>query len=368
MSRPGIPFLSSLSTSKTVLILRTYMSNSLLTNNSLQDLSRTLEKRTSCADIQIIIEQAAFSSGDAFHIRTLIQPQRKHVRLEHLNLTVTEFYRYLQLELRASRTGQENFPLIFKASCSVNDGETSEDTTEQLQSVFEKNSYRPVEVDDTFAHRLTFATPTCQQNIHHTSTHFKEIQYRHFLTIKLILSYPDDGYSPVVSRSSSMENLQSAETSAAGTGSGHSSDSEAGYAGWHNMFSKFKVTRGKHKDKRIHETILLDVPITVFDCRLKEDFGRLPSYFELGVTPSVVRSHAKKHSKKEGFFTGKSGAPEIDKPNAPPFTFLCPCYYDFAEQMQYASQFPFLVTTTTNHETHDNDLERIPSIPPPDYV
>ncbi|KAI9490058.1 hypothetical protein BDB00DRAFT_567794 [Zychaea mexicana] len=377
VTRPGIQLLNSWHVSKHVLILRTYMSNSLLTNNSVQDLSRTLEKRITAADIQVVIEQAAFSPGEAFSIRTVVQPQRKHVRIESMDLVVSELNRYLELEMRAQRNGHEKFSFEFRASTAL---EIPEDTTEALHSLFDKhNGARPIKLDDTFAHRLTFATPTCHQNLHHTTTHYKEIQFRHYLTVTMTISSPDDGgtTTPPLAESLSSSTVSSSSSSPVSTPPASTADMSmmldaaaigGSAAGWHNVLSKFRVSRNKNKEKnRVYDTIVFEVPISVFDCRLKEDFGRLPSYFDLGSVPRNIPKKPKhKHSKEKAVLASERGMPEIDKPHIPPHTFLCSCYHDFALQMQYASQAPFLVTTTLEHE--HQQLERIPSRPPPEYA
>ncbi|KAI9256644.1 hypothetical protein BDA99DRAFT_441864 [Phascolomyces articulosus] len=384
VTRPGIQLLNSWTVTKNVLILRTYMSNSLLTNNSVQDLSRTLEKRIAAADIQVVIEQAAFSPGEAFSIRTVVQPQRKHVRIESMDLVVSELYRYLEIEMRAQRNGHEKFPFEFRASTSL---EMPDDTTDSIQSLFDKhNGTKSIKLDGTFAHRLTFATPTCHQNIHHTTTHYKEIQFRHYLTVSMTISSPDDGgtTTPPLLESSSSSTLSSASSSPLSTPSAHTADmpmmldaatAGIGAAGWHNVLSRFRVSRNKSREKnRVYDTIVFEVPISVFDCRLKEDFGRLPSYFDLGIVPRPLtkpKNHKHKHGKEKKnanalMSSDQRGIPEIDKPHIPPHTFLCSCYHEFALQMQYASQTPFLVTTTPEHE--HPQLERIPSRPPPEYA
>ncbi|KAI8138125.1 hypothetical protein BJV82DRAFT_583189 [Fennellomyces sp. T-0311] len=379
VSRPGIPLLNTWSATKNVLILRVYMSNSLLTNNSVQDLSRTLEKRIAAADIQVVVEQAAFSSGEAFSIRTVVQPQRKHVRVEHMELVVSELYRYLEIEMRAQRNGHEKFPFEFRGATAL---EVAEDTTEALRPLFDKNaSTRPIPLEDTFAHRITFATPTCHQNIHHSTTHYKEIQFRHFLTVSMTISSPDDGGAATpplsVAESSSFSTASSSSSTASAetemsmmldAAAAAAAAANGSPAGWHNVFSKFRVSRNKNKEKnRVYDTIVFEIPITVFDCRLKEDFGRLPSYFDLGTVPRPMSKKEKKtkHSKDKGTMANHRGVPEIDKPHIPPHTFLCACYHDFAMQMQYASQAPYLVTTTLEHE---HELERLPSRPPPEYA
>ncbi|KAI9322331.1 hypothetical protein BX666DRAFT_1893920 [Dichotomocladium elegans] len=375
--RPGISLLNSWTTSKTVLVLRTYLSNSLLTNNSIHDLSRTLEKRIAPADLQVVIEQAAFSAGDAFHMRTIIQPQMKHVRLEHMEVVVGEHFRYMDIESRAQRNGHEHFPLEFRSSSSLVDEYT--DTTNEIRHIFSSsspsNKTRTNElpaIGDTFAHRLTFATPTCHQNIHHSTTHYKEIQFRHDLTVKLTLSFPNEGENACSSSSAGSGASSSSASSSTSSfvvpeeGQLGQQDQGASTSGsWHQMLSKFRVSREKGKDKnRIYDTIVFEVPISVFDCRLKEDFGRLPSYFELGVTPQLPQAVEGAISKKKKKKTSKTkwpARPEIDLPHQDPHTYLCDCYHDFARQMQYASQTPFLVTSNL-------PLERVPSLPPPRYV
>ena len=376
VTRPGIPLLNTWSVTKNVLILRVYMSNSLLTNNSVQDLSRTLEKRIAAADIQVVIEQAAFSSGEAFSIRAVVQPQRKHVRVEHMELVVSELYRYLEIEMRAQRNGHEKFPFEFRGATAL---EVVEDTTEALRPLFDKSAgTRSIPLEDTFAHRLTFATPTCHQNIHHSSTHYKEIQFRHFLTVSMTISSPDDGGAATpplsVTESSSFTSASSSSSAEADMSTiidaAAAAAANGSPAGWHNVLSKFKVSRKKSKEKnRVYDTIVFEIPITVFDCRLKEDFGRLPSYFDLGTVPRPMSKKDKKvkHSKDKVAMVNQGEIPEIDKPHIPPHTFLCACYHDFAMQMQYASQAPYLVTTTPEYE-HENQLDRIPSRPPPEYA
>lgn len=364
------------------------MSNSLLTNNSIQDLSRTLEKKVTPADVQIIVEQAAFSSGDAFHIRIIIQPHRKNAQLESMQVFVVERYHYQELEMRASRSGKVKFPLEFKASTEVSDSTAEpQDTTHLIRGLFEKGSNRrPVHLHDTIAHRLTFTTPTCEKNIHHSTSHLPEIQFYHHLIVKMSLSYPSahpspssSSSTPAISRSNSSDSVVSlAEQSNSATYPPGNAPS------WQSMFSKLRITRSrdKTKGKRQCDMLTFQIPVTVFDCRLKEDFGRLPSYFDIDNTNQVLSSSdnvAETNEPGDVQFSNISSlstpssptqGPPVDKPYIPPHTFLCPCYYAFAEQMQRASQHPYLVTSTTASGNGDttSDLGNIPSIPPPEYM
>ncbi|KAG1106196.1 hypothetical protein G6F42_016844 [Rhizopus arrhizus] len=168
VQRPGIVMLSSWRISKPVMILRTYMSNSLLTNNSLANLSRTFEKHMVFGDIEVLIEAAAFSSGDLFYIRMIIEPHLKHTRIEHMEVNVTETRRYSVPEMRAWRNDAITFPMPFAGSVRLAEFGEVDVTTEQLAPIFDKNQ-NGIELVHDFAHRLAFHAPTCQQNIRHTT-------------------------------------------------------------------------------------------------------------------------------------------------------------------------------------------------------
>ncbi|KAI8377953.1 uncharacterized protein BYT42DRAFT_572307 [Radiomyces spectabilis] len=397
--RSGLPLFKNWHYSKPVLVLRTYMSNSLLTNNSLQDLSRTFEKHMVCADMEVVIEAAAFSSGDLFYIRVTVQPHRKHSRLEHMELRVVESRRYSVPEMRAWRTDSATFPLPFAFSTPLaDDGASPSYSTEALRPAFEPHG-KGVDLVDSFAHRVAFFTPTCQQNIHH-STHFKEILFRHHLEIDITLSYLDSVGQPVVSRTTSSHSMSTSSSqssheiplstsssstttttnttpSASASVSASASASTAHHAslsqqdgpsssGWQNMLLRLRKSKNE-KDKvdgRRREIIMLDTPITVFDCRLKEDYGRLPSYFELSdkrVSVPLTMDGAKR---KKGGFSPSDGKRVIstDKDDRP-HAFYCDCYREFSKQMELASQPLFFPEPTPFLPT----LDRMPSRPPPDY-
>ncbi|OBZ80499.1 hypothetical protein A0J61_11452, partial [Choanephora cucurbitarum] len=126
---------------------------------------------------------------------------------------------------------------------------------------------------------------------------------------------------------------------------------------------------GKHVIRK-RETIRLETPIGVFDCRLKEDYGRLPSYSELNVTARPTVNQDDKSKKQEMLeqdmlHYNHSKSPEsYQAASKEPQPQLCPCYFKFRRQMEMASQAQLLAANDNNNTT----LERIPSIPPPDYV
>lgn len=382
----GIQLLNNWHITKPVLVLRTYMSDSLLTNNSLQDLSRTYEKRLPAADVQLVVERAAFSSGDLFYLKLILQPHRKRVRLEHMQLTVTENRRYHVSEVRANRTDYEQFILPYIA-CKRIDGDNNEmdsiadkDSGGDLRAVFSKHG-RGIELNDTIAYQLTFGTPTCMRNIHHT-TYYKDILFKHHLNIAMTISFVDEELtakanltrnhsSSSIEGSSSIEEQQGITATPSQPGSAHSSQTNLnttsnGQQSTTTWFSKLKKPvdvkeNGAHVVRK-REMIQLETPITVFDCRLKEDYGRLPSYSELNVTAT----HLAHGDDKSKMMMEQDMIVQRDANNAAlinePQPQLCPCYFKFRRQMDMASQ----AQLTDNECSHS--LEKIPSIPPPDYV
>ncbi|KAI8092698.1 uncharacterized protein BX664DRAFT_327924 [Halteromyces radiatus] len=437
VTSPGIPLLNSWHISKPVLVLRTYLSNALLTNNSIQDLSRTFEKHLPGVDIQIMVEQAAFSSGDLFHVRCVIQPQVKHVRLEHLEFYIIENRRYAAPEMRALRTDQERFDLSFLSAGRLeendNGGELSTSTPDinsDWSALFTKNNHHHhhyIDIHDTVSYRLTFATPTCVRNLHHSTT-FKDILFRHHLSIHVTLSYPDptsvaSNSSPLLhnhSFSSNEEDPMAAvaarltrttihrhnsdqstdsfdsTTSASNTSTGHHSGSSTpttSGAKWLSKLRKHRVEKDMDMEKRKRETIKFESPITVFDCRLKEDFGRLPSYFELpqhNTNANGLSEKGRRMPVNNGDSTTPSapGSPIIIQQDEPynsssrrsscsieAHVFLCPCYFAFRRQVERASEVQLYApsslsspSTSTSLVTDGTTaLDRIPSKPPPDY-
>ncbi|KAF1805512.1 hypothetical protein V8B55DRAFT_1490846 [Mucor lusitanicus] len=445
---PGIQLLNNWHISKPVLVLRAYMSDSLLTNNSLQDLSRTYEKHLPAADVQLVVERAAFSSGDLFYLRLILQPQRKRVRLEHMELTITEARRYHVSEVRANRNDSEQFTLPYLTSQKLAEGDDSHgaDSDGDLKPVFAKHG-KGLDLTDTIAYRITFATPTCMRNIHHT-TYYKDILFRHHLNISMTISFVDEQLTaeaqrPAVlstsssnsslgdeltrlpatptsmpSMPSSTESVTDIEQQAASAmmalapppaafainstntnthtrypiinvntsnpppiihphnphnniSSNPHYQSQSQQSTWLSKLRKPVNTKegGTHVIRK-RETIRLETPVTIFDCRLKEDYGRLPSYSELNVTAHPAHGDDKNKMLPEMLEQDLmlQCMPDSDQqmPSNEPQPQLCPCYFKFRRQMEMASQAQLLTANSNNSST--TALERIPSIPPPDYV
>ncbi|KAG2201253.1 hypothetical protein INT47_006756 [Mucor saturninus] len=355
VQRPGM-MVSSWNITKPVMILRTYMSNSLLVNNSLNNLSRTFEKHMVYGDIEVVIEAAAFSSGDLFYIRMIVEPQLKHTRIEHIEVNVTESRKYCVPEMRAWRTDKSVYPLPFAGSVRLAEFGEVDVTTNQLLPIFDK-SQNGIELVHDFAHRLAFYAPTCQQNIRHT-TYIKEILIKHHIEINVTMSYLDiQGHRQHLSRRGSIGEAESPGTLTPPPAA-HLHPRANGNSTpvtWQNVLQRLNKAKAEDLHNRKKDTISLDSSVIVFDCRLKEDYGRLPSYSELGVKPSIVKE------KKQD----KIKLTKMDTPKNQPRPYLCPCYEHFSYEMDLASQEMFL--PATDKLPAMPLLDRIPSIPPPEY-
>ncbi|KAI7868104.1 hypothetical protein BDF14DRAFT_1874709 [Spinellus fusiger] len=416
---PGMALLNHWQTSKPVLVLRTYMSNSLLTNNSLQDLSHTFEKRLDIADIQAVVETRAFSSGDILHLKLVIQPHQKYVRLDHIKLSIEETRRYAVPEMHALRTDTDHFKLAYVQAVRLLEDESTAIETDELAPVFMRQGHG-LDVSNTLAYRITLSTPSCARNIRHT-THFKDILFRHHLNIRIILSHCQGTVSAPLSRMPSSSHLPSLAAEAFNSHSNSNSNVaspplspspsttpnpsspslsttlpiNAQHPMWHSMFAKLRKPRqekeAEWQNRRIRN-IHFGTSATVFDCRLKEDYGQLPSYADLGplpyvplenkgsgssppttdpatltlsssstptFSPSTVLSFPLTHSSS----TPTSPTPEI---LPTPGVYLCPCYHRYQEQLRLASELPVLHSPT--QVSPELPLATIPSKPPPDYV
>ncbi|KAI9303063.1 hypothetical protein BJ944DRAFT_289676 [Cunninghamella echinulata] len=453
---PGISLLNSWHISKSVLVLRTYLSNALLTNNSLPNLSRTFEKSLPGIDLQAMVEQAAFSSGDLFHIRLMLQPQMKRVKIEQLELYVIEHRRYCVPEMRAVRTDQQRFFFSFLSATNLDDEQQQEHEdalmiNKQWSALFNKSGPTSMDVHDTLNYRLTFATPTCVRNFHH-STSYKDISFKHHLAIHAVVSYPEPASMPVspnpsttinhspssaVASSSSInttttntltdEDFPSSSSSSSSSPStptisrrssmirshsdqnivhANSDQQHQAPSSHHHTGSKWlnKLRKQHHRSdkdiqenhshqpimERKQESIKFEIPITVYDCRLKEDFGRLPSYSEIIPIPNMTTSHHPSFSSEKDGPSGSSSGninssqrmpmtPDTSPPTSPSSSrrnscnieahvFLCPCYFAFRRQVERAANVQLVSPPPPSLSVDDNGLERIPSKPPPQYM
>ncbi|ORZ09172.1 hypothetical protein BCR42DRAFT_121397 [Absidia repens] len=378
--------------SKPVLVLRTFLSNSLLLNHSVQDLSQTFDRKLTSADVTTMVDVAAVSPGDLFTIRFTIQPHQKHVRLESIEATVTESRRYAVSSLGAWRTTSDTFPLRYLYATPLVDSSLASFSplASNMEALFNNKQVAALDLVDTFAYRITFATPTCKNNIHHT-TRFEDILFRHRLDIQLTLSYlNDDGIRECVTLAtpSSLEGTQpttashhqqpTTASSATATAdllttvdSGSSSITSSPSQTWQSVLHKLR--KGKsgntYDNGRHYEKMAISTPIHVFNCRLKEDYGSLPSYFETGVVkPQFTTIMPATETTKTTALSPPPSPPALKTSKmhqiATPIdqrqyhAYLCECYFEFCQLMEVASH-------QSGHPA--SSLERIPSIPPPDY-
>ncbi|CAO3591938.1 unnamed protein product [Absidia cylindrospora] len=395
VTSPGISLLNSWRISKPVLVLRTYLSNALLTNNSIQDTSLTFEKHLPGADIQLIVEQAVFSSGDLFHIRCVFQPHVKQVRLEHMELSVVEHRKYAVPEMQALRTDQERYELGFLSAGRLEENDNGNEASISTPDINNNwaplfatnksnhnNSHHGLDIYDTSAYRLSFTTPTCVRNFHHSTTN-KDVLFRHHLSIQLSLSYPDPTLLPSPHSDDDDELLvATAAARLASTMINQHTEDHSG-SSWLSKLRKQRHDRDAYSSygRRKQELVKFEMPITVFDCRLKEDFGRLPSYFEL---PS--QHNGTTHPTNAGFFEKGQRIPETttspiiqqDEPRTSllrrgscsieAHVFLCPCYFAFRRQVERASEAQQSYSPTNPMDAaSSSSLECVPSRPPPDY-
>ncbi|KAI8333628.1 hypothetical protein BC941DRAFT_380083 [Chlamydoabsidia padenii] len=387
--------------SKPVLVLRSFLSNSLLLNHAVQDLSHTFERHLTFADATIMVDVAAFSPGDLFTILFTIQPHQKYVRLESIEATVTESRRYAVPSLGAWRTTSNTFDLQYLAATPLIDSSLSPSSTlvANMGSIFNNTNSKQdnlgLDLTDTYAYRIIFATPTCRNNIHHT-THFKDILFRHRLDIQLTLSYLDDNEESQVHKTFNTTTLVNGSSNNNNNNNNNKAIMEFGYdisqhdtteatgssvptpstattsQAWQNVLLKLKKGKqggnntNRSDNERRYEKISITTPIHVFDCRLKEDYGSLPSYFETGpvkprfttIMPTVSLPPSPPGSNKKER-NGKEFNQQVKEPQH--HAYLCECYMDFCQLMEMGHssslQGDHVMTT----------LERIPSKPPPDY-
>ncbi|KAI8071809.1 hypothetical protein BC940DRAFT_293793 [Gongronella butleri] len=331
---------------KPILILRSYMSDALLVSNSIRDLSHTFERHLTAGDVSVMVEYTAFSSGDLYNVQFVIQPQQKECRLENIKVAVTETRQYRVDELGAWRKETKTYPLSYAYATPLGDADSlchAYIEEDDMLRVFEKGA-GGLPLVDTFAYRVAFATPTCQENFHH-STHYRAIHIRHHLHIDVTLSHVDlalAAASDTPPLSSTPSSPPSGSLSPPLNQPNHAQQQQPS---WPSVVARLRKGK-KHLDKhRVSEKVQLEMPMIVFDCRLKEDYSHLPSYFETGLVEApftTIMPAGNTH-----------GAIDQQRRRRRHHAYLCPCYHEFRRQMEQANAA--LAAT-------------VPTIPPPDYV
>ncbi|CAO3633984.1 unnamed protein product [Mucor hiemalis] len=293
---------SNLRARKDILLLRTpHWSDSALTANSLPSNSIISERKMEVCDATICIEKAHVSSGTQFPISISLSPNIKHVFIESISVILTEKRAYRLPEFQARRVELHDFKVSLSDVTSLVDPALTHGLVPQLslkemrRALGVKNAHIPLD-EGPFQHRLLFLLPNCV-HLNHTST-FSEIDIRHCLKIHIELSTP--------------------------------ATDEVG---------------------RTH--IRLETPITILDCRLKEDYNTLPTYEEALVNDPVIDEH-----------------PDTKKPAG---FFMCPCYLDYKKKRHCSrkewvkirgEQHNYSAPPSPTLEEHPSDPL---SLPPPSY-
>ncbi|KAG2210589.1 hypothetical protein INT47_002531, partial [Mucor saturninus] len=258
----GLP---NLRARRDILLLRTpHWSDSALTGNSLPTTSITSERRLDICDATICIEKSHVSSGTQFPISLSLSPNVKHVFIESISVVLTEKRAYRLPEFQARRIELHGFKVTLSSVTSLVDPAltsthglvTQFSLKEMRRALGVKNAHIPLDMGP-FQHRLNFTLPNCV-HLNHTST-FSEIDISHSLKIHIELTSPKDGDA----------------------------------------------------SSRTH--IRLETPITILDCRLKEDYNALPTYEAAVLHDPIIDEKDQDSGHPTGFFA-------------------CPCYLEYKKK------------------------------------
>ncbi|RCI05931.1 hypothetical protein CU098_011639 [Rhizopus stolonifer] len=277
VQRPGIGT-PNLRCRRNILLLRTLSwSEDVIASHALPTTSIVAERKTDACDATFYIEKSIVSSGTQFPISIVLTTQMKNVSLESIHITLTEKRTYQVPEYNARRAELHDFKLQL---ASVNNMADSDQMRQVMMSASDlplhqirqllaaKNAHIPLGTTP-FQYRFLFTLPNCL-TLNHT-TYFKEMNFLHYLKIDIELSVP-------ASRPTSSSSDQAV-----------------------------------HGIERTH--IQLETPITILDCRLKEDYTTLPTYQEALCDEAIDVENEQDvlDQQKSGFF-------------------MCPCYVDYKKK------------------------------------
>ncbi|KAI8997061.1 hypothetical protein BDB01DRAFT_840570 [Pilobolus umbonatus] len=255
-----------------VLLLRTPdWSNSALTANSLPTTSIVSERRLLTCDVAICVEKSHISSGTHLPIHFSLTPNMKHVYIESISVVINEGKVYRIPEYQERRVESYDYKISLVSSNNATDPAFESDRRlshlslkDMRRALSVKNAHIPI--NGGFQHKLVFELPNCI-NLNHDTT-FTQISIRHHLKINIELSSP--------------------ATDANGT---------------------------LLLDESVRSHVRLEAPITILDCRLKEDYAVLPTYEEAILQDSIIDDTDLTVDKQCGFF-------------------LCPCYIEFKKRTE----------------------------------
>lgn len=316
VQRPGMST-PNLRCRRNILLLRTLApSDDALTSHALPTTSIVAERRTPACDATIYIEKSIVSSGTQFPISITLTTQMKNVCLESMNVVLTEKRVYEVPEYNARRAELHDFKLQLASITDTSDTEQmrqamvscDEIPTDQIRrALYGKNAHIPLGATP-FQYKFMYTLPNCL-TMNHT-TYFREMNFLHHLKIDIEFSVP-------VSTSHS-----------------DSSDEE--------------VTTD-HTTERTH--IHLETPITILDCRLKEDYTTLPTYQESMSDTTVDAEDANDALKKRTGF------------------FICPCYVDYKKKSsEYTRKERMMFRQNSPPISRSSSTDSFSLSPPPPYV
>ncbi|KAI7871040.1 hypothetical protein BDF14DRAFT_1767833 [Spinellus fusiger] len=251
---------------RNILILRTFSwVDTALDSYAFSPLSVTSDRQTDLCDISLCVEKAMASSGTPFPISLLVTPHSKHVYLESMSVILTEKRAYRLPEFRASRREENNMKMKLASAVNMTDFLDPDDVTlRQLKrAITTLNAHIPI--GNMFHHKLLFDLPSCV-NLNH-STNFNDISIKHHLTINMEFSQGTE-----VSNEDTCLNAQPIR----------------------------------------YAKVYLQIPITILDCRLKEDFSLLPTY-EQAIHDTALKE-------------------EVSNEHV-----MCPCYLAYRQQNRRSS-------------------------------
>lgn len=323
VQRPGIST-PNLRCRRNILLLRTLSpSDDSLTSHALPTTSIVAERKTEACDATIYIEKSTVSSGTQFPISIVLSTQLKNVQLESISINLTEKRVYQVPEYNAQRAELHGYKLQLASVTDMADSEqmrqamipSSDIPSNQIRRAFSaKNAHIPLG-STPFQYRFIFTLPNCL-SLNHT-TYFKEMNFSHHLKIDIELSVPSTGTRPPSPNGTCSNEI-------------------------------VKTLERTH----IH----LETPITILDCRLKEDYTTLPTYQESMSDTTIDEQDTDDVLKKRAGF------------------FICPCYVDYKKKSSKYIGKERMMSRQNNSVESSPPLSRSSSSdslllpPPPPYV
>jgi hypothetical protein len=252
--KAGTIGMTKLRSRKDVLLLRTPdWSDNALVNNALPSNFIVSERKLDICDASICVEKAIASSGTQFPIVFKLSANQKNVFIESISVNLEEKRIFRLPEFKARRVDHFNFKVPLEGAECLNDPSLAEtngfvtqlDAKDIRRLLCVKNAHVPLD-GGPFLYRIIFTLPTCDW-LNHSST-YSEIDITHTLKIHIQLSSP----------------------------------------------------------RRDITDLHLESPLTILDCRLKEDFTALPTYKEALLADDGIDENDLVDKKPQDFFVCRS--------------------------------------------------------------